>query len=103
MHSRRVAAVLVWIAVNSEVEEVSADAAVVEQSIAFAGGAISANLGALLLALNQEGQELALGAMNLCREPRIVLDVLKSDLRVRAPADAPTLGDVACAASARQR
>ena len=60
VHSWRIAAVLVWVAVDSEIEEISADAAVVEQCIAFAGSAISAHLRALLLALNQEGQKLAL-------------------------------------------
>ena len=42
MHSRRIAAVLVWIAVHSEVEEISTDSTVVEQGIAFAGSTISA-------------------------------------------------------------
>ena len=43
MHARREAAVLVGIAVDGEVEEVGADAAVVEQRVALARRAVAAD------------------------------------------------------------
>ena len=54
VHSRRVATVLVGIAIDGEVEEVGSNAAVVEQGVSLAGRTVPTNLGALLLALNQE-------------------------------------------------
>ena len=55
---------LVRVAVDSEVKEISADTTVVKQCISFAGGAISAQLRALFLALNQERQKLTLRLVN---------------------------------------
>ena len=67
VHSRRETAVLVGIAVHSKIEEIGADAAVVQQSVAFARRAVAADSRALFLAFDQERQQLALGVVNLVR------------------------------------
>ena len=65
----------VGVAINSEVEEIGTDSAVVEQCISFAGRTISAQLRALLLALNQERQKLPFCLMNPRRKPCIAINV----------------------------
>ena len=79
MHSRCKAAVFVGVFVHREVEKIRANAAVVEQGIALAGSTIATNPRPLVLALNQEGEELALGSMNLCGKARINFDLLKTN------------------------
>ena len=76
----RIPAVLVRIPVDNKIEEIGADTAVIEQGIAFARSTISTHLCTIFLALNQEGQKLALGAMNLRTKPRVGSDILKTDL-----------------------
>lgn len=80
MHARRVSAVLIWIAIDREIEEIRANPAVVQQRISFTRRAIAAQLSALLLALNQERKQITLGAMHLRRKRRVILQVLTSDL-----------------------
>ena len=55
------AAVLVGVAVDRVVEEVGADAAVVQQGVALAGGAVAGDARPLALGRDQEVQQLALG------------------------------------------
>lgn len=71
---------LVGVAINSEVEEIGTNSTVVEQCISLAGRTVSAQLCVLLLALNQEGQKLALRVMNSGRKPSVAPDVLESDI-----------------------
>src|SRR5258707_10979993 len=80
MHSWRISAVFVRVAVDSEVKEICTDSTVVEQCIPFAGRAISAQSRARFLALNQEGQKLAFRMMNPPGKPCVTANVLKSDL-----------------------
>jgi hypothetical protein len=47
---------LVGVTIDSEVQEVGADAAIVEKRIALAGGAVAADPLALILGSNQKGQ-----------------------------------------------
>ena len=70
----------VGVTINGEVEEIGTDSTVVEQCIAFAGRTVSAQLCALLLALNQEGQKLALRVMNSRGKPGVAPDILESDI-----------------------
>ena len=70
VHARREAAVLVGIAIDREVQEVGADAAVVEQRVALARGAVSADALALVLGRDEERQQLALGALHLVARTR---------------------------------
>lgn len=70
----------VGVTINSEVEEIGANSTVVEQCVSFAGRTVSAQLCALLFALNQEGQKLALRVMNSRGKPGVAPDVLESDI-----------------------
>jgi hypothetical protein len=70
VHARREAPVLVGIAVDRKVDEVGADAAVVQKRVALAGRAVGADALALLLAGDQKRQEIALGPAHLLAEPR---------------------------------
>ena len=70
---------LVGIAIDGEIEEVGANAAVVEQSIAFARRSVAADGLAFLLAADQELEQGALGAMHLLAEARIGCEVIQSD------------------------
>src|SRR3954451_3400408 len=81
VRARRVAAMLVGIAVHGEIEEVRSNTAVVEQGIAFAGRAIGAYLGTFILALNEKREDLPFGAMNLCGELAIGPEILKANLK----------------------
>ena len=93
VHARREAAVLVGVAVDREVEEVGADAAVVEQRVALAGRAVAADPLALLLGRDQERQQLALGALHLLGEARVGRRArAKPSSRSRA-SSSPTRGD----------
>src|SRR6516164_5044678 len=80
VHSWRISAVFVRVAVDGEVKEICADSAVVEQCIPFAGGAVSAQSCASLLALNQEGKKLTLGVMHPFGKLFVPLNVLKANL-----------------------
>ena len=80
VHAGSKAPVLVGVTVDSEVEEIGTDSAVVKQCVSFTGRAISAQLRALLLALNQEGQKLALRVINSSGKPSVATNVLKSDI-----------------------
>ena len=64
VHAGRVAAVLVRIAVDGEVQEIGADSRVVEQGVAFAGGAIAADALPFLLGFDEDGKKLAFGALD---------------------------------------
>src|SRR5262245_64588369 len=64
VHDGRVAAMLVRVAIDGEVQEVGADGSIVEQSVAFAGGAISADALPFLLGFDEHGKKLALGALD---------------------------------------
>ena len=64
VHPGSIASVFVGVTIDSEVEEIGTNSTVVEQCISFAGGTVSAQLRALLLALNQERQKLTLRVMN---------------------------------------
>ena len=77
VHSGRVPPMLVRIAIDCKIEEISANATIVEQRIAFAGGTISTYLRPVLLASNQKSQKLALRAMNVCGEPGVDPNVPK--------------------------
>jgi hypothetical protein len=74
VHAGREAAVLVGIAVDGEVDEVGADAAVVQQRVALPGRR-RRRCASLLLAGNQERQQVALGAAHLLAEAGVGLDL----------------------------
>ncbi len=57
VHARREAAVLVGVAIDREVEEVGSDGAIVEQRVALARRAISADRFAFVLGRDQETRE----------------------------------------------
>ena len=100
MHARREAAVLVGIAVDGEVEEVGADAAVVEQRVALARRAVAADRLALVLGRDQERQELALRASHLLGERRVGRNVAEAEAFARAraaPRRAGPAGEPTCA------
>src|ERR1700676_2615 len=80
VHSRRIATVFVGVTIHSQVEEIGANSTVIEQRIPFARSAISANPRALLPAVDQERQKLALGVVNLRGKSRILANILKSGL-----------------------
>ena len=54
MHARRVKTVLVRVAVHGEIQEIDADAAVIEQRIALAGRAVAAQSSAFILEADQK-------------------------------------------------
>ena len=68
--SRRELALLVRIGVDGEVEEIGADAAVVEQRVALARRAVADDLLAAFFRVDQERQELALGGPRPARRSR---------------------------------
>ena len=90
VHAGREAAVLVGIAVDREVEEVGADAAVVEQRVALARRAVAADASCPAPWRDQERQQVALGAAHLLGEARIGLDLEEAalDLVLEQLADA---------------
>jgi hypothetical protein len=62
---------LVGIAIDREVEEVSTDPAIVKQRIAFARRSISTKRLAALFALDKEGEQFALSFVDLGSEFRV--------------------------------
>ena len=70
-------ALLVRVAVDRVVEEVGADAAVVEQRVALARRAVAATL-AVVLGLDQELEQLALGLLDLLVEAAVALERRRS-------------------------
>ena len=90
VHARREAAVLVGVAVDGEVEEVGADAAIVEQRVALARRAVAADRLALVLGRDQERQQPALGASHLLVERRVGRDVAEAEALARARAGRAT-------------
>src|SRR5262245_39050950 len=78
VHAGRVAAMLVRVAIDGEVQEVGADACVVEQSIALPRCAIAADALPFLLGFDEHGQKLALGAMDPSGKINIGREVLET-------------------------
>jgi hypothetical protein len=102
MHSRREATMLVGIAIDREVEEVGADATIVEQRIALARRSISANRLAVLFALDKEGKQFALSFVDLGSEFR-VRDDIGSPIFCSWSSNLATAGVAPCLASSRVR
>ena len=90
VHARREAAVLVGIAVDGELEEVGTDAAIVQERVALARRAIAADGLAVALRLDQERQELALGALDLLGKGGIGLEIAETLSCARAASRSAT-------------
>src|SRR4051812_43629804 len=54
-------ALFVWIAVDGVIEEIGADAAIVEQSVSFSGSAIAGDAFALAFGIDKEVEQAAFG------------------------------------------
>ena len=67
-----VAAVFVGVHIDGVVEVVGADAAVVEEGVAFAGGAVADDGFAVGLDLDEEGEEVVFNCLDLGREAKMV-------------------------------
>src|SRR5690348_10965261 len=80
MCARQVFPLLVGIAVNCVIQEVAADTAVIEQSIAFSWRAIASNTLSRLLSLNEEAEQIAPGLANLFSKSGIGLQPLETGL-----------------------
>ena len=68
VHAGREAAVLIRIAIDREVEEILADAAIVEQRVALPGRAVAADPLALSLQVDQRGEQIAFHGFNAAGE-----------------------------------
>ncbi len=73
-------------AIHGEIEEVGANAAVVEQRVAFARSTVADDSLALALGVDQEFEQLALGLLHLLAEVRVGLEPLRHRASPRAPA-----------------
>ena len=72
-------ALLVGVAVDRELEQVGADAAVVEQRVALAGGAVAGDALAVAAALDQELEQAPLGLLDLRRETGVSLERVEAE------------------------
>ena len=63
VHAWRVAAVLVRVAIDGEIQEIGADTGVVEERVALSRRAIAANALSFRLGLDEDGEELVFGAL----------------------------------------
>src|SRR5690606_36277446 len=93
VHARREASVLVRIAIDGEFHEVSADAAIVQQRVALPGSAVAADDLALVLRLDQERQESALGPLHPLAERRVGREVLEPEGALAGEKGRDALGD----------
>src|SRR5262245_32548507 len=74
LRSRQELALLVWTAIDGEVKEIRAYAAVVQESVALTGRAVAHNALPVALCRDQEVEQIALRCLDLGRERAIVLE-----------------------------
>src|SRR5215470_17177156 len=78
MHARCKSTVLVRVAVHGKIDKVSTNPAIVEQSVALSGGAVSTDSCPTLLDLNQERKQRAFSMMYLFTKLSVRRDIFES-------------------------
>src|SRR4051794_5562664 len=80
MRSWKVATVLIRVPIDREVQEVFANAAVIQQSVSLSGSTVADDLLSLLLQVDEQFEQLPLGVANLLLELRIGLHLAVAKL-----------------------
>src|SRR5579883_3359875 len=85
MSARQILALLVGVAVHGVIQKIRANAAVIEESVSFAGRAIAGDRFPFTLRRDQELQELALRFYHLLAKCQVVLDAGEAGLLFPRP------------------